>query len=150
MDFRLDIDKEYQGWILAASSLTAFWILLLPCICAGCSWDWARRWASRTSKHLPLFLMVAFFFDCVFLFLITEWLPDYSPASFVKEMGKAAKFVAPNVQPIAESIFLIIGFILAFLNKDRIALVLGLDHVTIFKLSLRDLLYCCWGESRFK
>mmetsp|Transcript_14886 Transcript_14886/g.27926 ORF Transcript_14886/g.27926 Transcript_14886/m.27926 type:complete len:312 (-) Transcript_14886:107-1042(-) len=147
--FRLDIDEEYQGWILIFTTLTCAWIFCLPCYCAGMSSPSARKFAAWISQRLPHFYALAFVFNLLLMFLVVEWLPDWTFADYVKVLLQGVKWFFDHVLKWASSLAMIIafGFVVAF--KERIALMLGLDHKQLFNCKARDCL-SCFSSARFK
>jgi len=139
MDFRLNIDQEYQGWLLAFATLTAFWIYCLPCYCAGMQFTLARRYAAWIQQRLPYFLAVATILNGGMLFLVCTWLPDYSPSDYVKGMGKFVIFAMKNAVKFMTSIAFIIIFVFVVAFKDRFMKLAGIDHKTVFRFKLRDI-----------
>lgn len=139
LDFRLNIDQEYQGWILAFSTLTAVWIYCLPCYCAGMQFTVARRSAAWIQQRLPVFLSVATILNGVMLFLVCTWLPDWTPKDFLAGMGKAAVFAAKNAVKFMTSIAFIVIFVFVVAFKDRFMKLAGIDHKTVFRFKLRDI-----------
>jgi len=138
MNFRLNIDTEYQGWILVFATLTAVWVFCLPCYCAGAPFQWARRYAAWIQRRLPLFLALATIFNAGMMFLIVTWLPDWTPADYIKQMASVALFVAKNAVNFATSIALITVAVLVFTFRDRVFKLAGMDYKTIFRFKLRD------------
>eukprot|EP00928_Gymnodinium_smaydae_P021399 TRINITY_DN18346_c0_g1_i1.p1 TRINITY_DN18346_c0_g1~~TRINITY_DN18346_c0_g1_i1.p1 ORF type:complete len:313 (+),score=52.63 TRINITY_DN18346_c0_g1_i1:35-973(+) len=147
--YRLDIDVEFQGWILMFATITAIWVLCLPCYCGGLSNSGARRFASWLRLRLPLFYTVALLLNAAFLFLIVTWLPDWEPADYVNALLHALGWVAGHLLGWMDSIIMILAFAFVIAFKDRIALLLGLDHLRLFRCKARDIFGCC-GPSRFR
>jgi len=139
MDFRLNIDQEYQGWILAFATLSAFWIYCLPCYCAGMQFSWARRYASWIQQRLPYFLTCATIINGVILFFVCTWLPDWAPKDYVKAMAGCALFAAKNAVKFMTSIAFIVIFVFVVAFKDRFMKLAGIDHKTVFRFKLRDI-----------
>lgn len=139
LHFRLDVDTEYQGWILLFATLTAIWVFCMPCYCAGWSCPWARRFAAWIQQRLPYFLFVAAIFNAGMLFLIVTWLPDWGYADYAKMILGGLLFLAKNLMKFITSIALIVVFIFVFVFKDKIAKVAGIEYKTLFRCRLRDI-----------
>eukprot|EP00930_Biecheleria_cincta_P056486 TRINITY_DN4259_c0_g2_i1.p1 TRINITY_DN4259_c0_g2~~TRINITY_DN4259_c0_g2_i1.p1 ORF type:complete len:297 (-),score=46.94 TRINITY_DN4259_c0_g2_i1:166-1056(-) len=149
LGLHFDMDKEYQGWILIFASMTAIWLFCLPCYCAGMSSSSARKFASWTSQRLPVFYVCITLVNGAWLFLIIQLLPDYTFGSYLRIVAKCMAWMAGHVLKWAASLVMIIAFSIAVAFKDRIALLLGVDHKQIFNCKARDCLSCC-GASRFQ
>jgi len=139
MGFRLNIDTEYQGWILMFASLTAVWVYCLPCYCAGMQFSLARRYAAWIQMRLPYFLVVATVFNAAMMFLVITWLPDWGYGDYVKCMASFALFAAKNAMKFMTSIVLIVIFVFVVAFKDRFMKLAGVDHKTVFRFKLRDI-----------
>lgn len=149
LGFHLDIDKEYQGWILIFASMTAIWLFCLPCYCAGMSWAPSRKFASWVSQRLPVFYVFITLINGTWIFLVIQWLPDYTFANYLGIVAKCMGWMAAHMLKWAASLVMIIGFAIVVAFKERIALLLGVDHKQIFNCKARDCL-SCWGSSRFR
>jgi len=99
--------------------------------------------------HLPAFYFVMAFVNGGIMFLIVTWMPDWDFVTYLKTLVKSFAWTIGHLLKFASSIVLIIvfGFVVAF--KDRIALLLGLDHQTLFKFKFRDCM-TCFSSSRFR
>lgn len=149
LDFRLNIDDEFQGWILLFVTITIVWLLCLPCYCAGLSFAPARRFAAWLSGQLPVFYIFMGAFTVAWLFLVLKWLPDWNFPRYMQVVLAFFGFLVGHVLKYATSVAMIAAFCVAVTFKDRIALILGLDHTTLFKCKMRDCL-TCWNPHRFK
>jgi len=149
LDWRLDIDKEFQGWVLLFATITAIWLFCLPCYCAGLSPAPARRFAVWVSQRLPAFYLFMTIFNAAMLFLIVTWLPDWTPAEYALACAETLGATIKNLLSFATSIAMIVAFCIVVAFKDRIAQLFGLDHTMLFKCKVRDCLNC-WGTARFR
>lgn len=139
LDFRLNIDTEYQGWILMFATLTAVWIYCMPCYCAGMQMQCCRRLAQFIQMRLPHYLFVATCANLVMIYLVIKWLPDWEISDYVKCGLRLALFMAKNAVKFTTSIAMIAVFIFVVAFKDRILRLMGIDHKTIFRFKLRDI-----------
>lgn len=141
-NFRINIDPEFQGWILAFMTLNALWVYCLPCYCAGQSCAWARRLASQINKRLPYWLVFATFFNTGMLYAVILWLPDWDYKDYMKALTAGGLFLAKHIVKYMTSIVMIVAFCFVVSFKERIAKMLGLDHRTLFRFKLRDICNC--------
>jgi hypothetical protein len=142
IEYRLDVDVEFQGWILIFATITAIWIFCMPCYCAGLQSSWARRLAKWLSLRLPQFFAVAALVNGVIMFLIITWLPDWDYGDYIKALLGAVLWTIGHVMKFMDSIVLIVAFLFVVIFKDRIAMIIGLDHTRLFRFKLRDCLNC--------
>jgi hypothetical protein len=147
--YRLDVDIEIQGWILLFATITAAWLFLLPCYCAGLSWAPFRRFSSWLHRRLWHFYLLMCCFNAAFMILVINWLPDWTAGSYAAHLASFASFILGNMLQFSGSIAVIIAFCVAVAFKDRIALLLGIDHISFLKCKLRDCL-TCWTSARFQ
>jgi len=149
LEFHLDIDQEYQGWIMIFASMTAVWLFCLPCYCAGMSSATSRKFAAWISQRLPVFYVFITLVNAAWLYLVIAWLPDYTFGNYLGIVAKCMGWMAAHVLKWASSLIMILAFAIAVAFKDRIALLLGVDHKQIFNCKARDCL-SCFGSSRFQ
>lgn len=88
-------------------------------------------------------------FNAGFIFLVITWLPDWGYGDYAKVVLRLLAFLATHLVKFATSIVMIVVFVFAVTFKDRIALILGIDHKTVFKCKVRDCLNC-WSTARFQ
>eukprot|EP00435_Cladocopium_sp_Y103_P060543 s428_g22.t1 len=110
LHYRADIDEEYQGWILIFTTITCVWLFCLPCYCAGMSSPRARKFASWMSQRLPAFYFCMFFFNVALMYLVIEWLPDWTFPMYVGVLVKSFGWLAGHALKWATSLAMIIAF----------------------------------------
>lgn len=147
-DFRINIDPEFQGWILCFATVTAVFFFCLPCYCAGLSFAPSRKFAQWLSQRLPYFYAFMSIFNLVFIYLVVEWLPDWTMTAYIQALMKACVGGGQKLIGCATSILIIAAFCIVVAFKDRIAQLLGFDYQTVFRFKLRDC--TCFGGSRFR
>jgi len=121
----------------------------LPCYLAGLRSPSLRRMAAWCSLRLPAYFGVAACFNGAMMFLLVTWLPDWEPVDYIKAGIKALTWTIGHVLAAMDSLVFIIAFLFVVFFKDRIAMVLGLDHTRIFRFKLRDFLNC-FQTTRFR
>ncbi|CAE7672931.1 RHM1 [Symbiodinium pilosum] len=149
LEYRLDIDSEYQGWILIFTTLTCAWLFCLPCYCAGMSSPGARRMAAWISQRLPYFYTFMTLFNALLMYLVIQWLPNWTFTQYLGVLAKSAGWTFGHVLKWATSLAMIIAFGVVVAFKERIALMLGLDHKQLFNCKAKDCLNC-WSTARFR
>jgi len=88
-------------------------------------------------------------FNAGFIYMVILWLDQWEIKDYIKVCLKFAKFLATHVAKFMTSIVMIAAFIFAVTFKDRIALILGIDHKHLFRCKVRDCLNC-WSTARFQ
>jgi len=87
--------------------------------------------------------------------LLTPWIDideefqGWGLLEYIKTVLQIVAWLLAHIMKFASSIVIIIAFIFAVTFKERLALILGIDHRTIFKCKVRDCLHC-WSASRFQ
>ncbi len=133
---------EYQDWILLFFTFGFVWALVFPIWLAGFPQQKARSLAAFLQRRLNLYL----FLVCVsalFLFLlIIAILPDWTIDAYFEYVGIGFSEFGKHVSIFASSGTIILLFFLAFLLRDRIKILLGIENVYLFKCSTRECLSC--------
>lgn len=149
LDYRLNVDVEYQGWILLFATMFAVYLFCLPCACAGSSSVPLRRLALKVQKHLPLFYITMACINGGFMYVLVAWLPDWTFSQYIDACMNFGIFLAAHMLKWATSLAIIIAAAFVFAFKDRFLLLMGLDHRTLFKCKMRDVM-TCWSGDRFR
>lgn len=76
--FRLDIDTEYQDWILVATCVLVFGIWCTPCICGRLSNPCSRCFTSWVYTRLHVFFCIVSYLNLIILMLVIGILPDWT------------------------------------------------------------------------
>lgn len=142
IDFRIDIDVEYQDWILFGTVLLAVWLFCLPCMCAGLSSPLPRRFTKfLQSKQLCYYVLITLF-NITMISLVLTWLPSWTAEDFGESIASDIKWLNVHVFAASKSILRLLLFFIAFLFRDRIFTVLGVEDVPFLKFRLSDCLTC--------
>jgi len=147
LEYRLDIDVEFQSWILMFAVMTAVFFFCLPCYCSGLSCMWARSFSNRSQRHLLKFIVLMAAFNATWFFVLVTWLPDYNPPEVIQAGLKCIGFMVANLAMFIGNFVHIAAFVFVIVFRDRIALILGIDHLQLFKFKSKDLC-CCGGGYR--
>jgi len=137
LKWRLNVDEEYQAWILLFASILALNVFCLPCHCAGSGWSSIRRLANFVQQRLPYYLLVAAMFNVGLMYVIVEWMPDWEFSDYTKCVGKVVGFLAKHAVKMVASAAMIGAFIFVVAFKDRFLKVAGIEK-NIFRFKLRD------------
>lgn len=137
--FRLDIDTEYQDWILIGACVVVLGIWCLPCICGRLTSRTGRAFSSFVYTRLHTYFLVATYFN-VFLILFTLGiLPDWTVNEFVVYLVGFIDWVLVHTEKLITSFSILFCFYLVFRFRHRIALATGLEHITLIRFSWRDI-----------
>jgi len=148
-DVEVDIDREYEAWILLLGTVTCVWLFCLPCWCAGLPYRNARKFANFVQTRLPLFYTFITLVIVGLMGTILVVLPDWDAVSYLAALAKFLGWFASHVVRFAISALILVAFGLLYLSKDRIMSLLGMEHVTLCRFSWRDCL-SCWSMNRFR
>eukprot|EP00913_Durusdinium_trenchii_P034360 g32145.t1 len=132
--FRLDIDTEYQDWILVAACFVVLCIWCLPCICGRLTSRTGRAFSSLVYTRLHMFFLVATYFNVFIILFTLGILPDWTVNEFV---------VLVHTEKLIMSFSILFCFFLIWRLRHKIALATGLEHITLIRFSWRDL--CGFG-----
>ncbi|CAJ1343617.1 unnamed protein product, partial [Effrenium voratum] len=140
--FRLDIDTEYQDWILLAVCILVTCIWCLPCICGRLSCRCGRSFSSLVYKRLHTYFLFATYLNVFLLLLTIAVLPDWTVNEFSVYFVTFIDWVLVHVQKLITSLSILFCFYLVFRFRHRIALATGMEHITVIRFSWRD----CVGQ----
>lgn len=133
---------EYQDWLLMAFTAGYVWALLFPIWLAGLPYQKARSLAAFLNRRLYLYLICASG-AAVFIFLIIiAACPDWTIDEYFKYIGIGFEELGRHVSVFASSGVVLLVFFLAFVLRDRIKILLGVENIYLFKCSTRECLSC--------
>lgn len=138
--FRLDIDTEYQDWILCAVCFVLFMLWCMPCICGAMRNPMSRAFTKSVYTRLNCFFWVVTYFNLVVLMFTIGILPDWTVNEFVEYLVNFIAWILQHLEKIITSAAILLGFYLLFKFKERIAMAAGLEHLTLFRWNWKDML----------
>lgn len=139
---------EFQDWVLISVTLTCFWLFFLPCWLSGIPSLQARKLAHYLQHRLPAYLLLVL--SVSFLLLVfTIWiLPDWTWRQYWIHFIKCFQYITKHIAILAQSAIILFCFFLAYVLKDRILIVLGLEDESFIRLSWRDVTSCCYERHK--
>jgi len=137
--FRLDIDTEYQDWILVATCVLVFGIWCTPCICGRLSNPCSRCFTSWVYTRLHVFFCIVSYLNLIILMLVIGILPYWTVNEFAMYLILFVAWVLIHLQKMIISFCILFGFYMLLKFRDRLAWAAGLQHVTVIKFNWRDL-----------
>mmetsp|Transcript_61300 Transcript_61300/g.134289 ORF Transcript_61300/g.134289 Transcript_61300/m.134289 type:complete len:322 (-) Transcript_61300:130-1095(-) len=131
--FRLDIDVEYQDWILVAVSLFLLLLWSTPCFCGQLSDGCSKRFMNWVYSRLHVFYWSLLYFTLFTLMFTIGVLPDWSVADFIDHAERAAYWILDRMVNLATSLSLLFGFYVLWKFRERLLVASGLDYMTFFR-----------------
>jgi len=138
--FRLDIAVEYQDWILVAMTGLLLAIWCMPCVCGRFKNRCSRWFTSWVYTRLHVFFMVVTYLNLVILMFTLGVLPDWTVNEFVLYVVKFISWVLIHLKKMITSVTILFAFYVMVRFRDRIAMAVGMEHVTVFRFSWKDLM----------
>lgn len=138
--FRLDIEVEYQDWILVGMCVVVCCIWCLPCMCGRMRNSCSRSFSNWVYTRLHTFFCIATYFNVFIMMCTIGVLPNWTVNEFVIYFIKFVDWTLVHVAKLITSLSILFGFWLLFRFRQRIALAAGLEHITVFRFSWRDCL----------
>mmetsp|Transcript_25864 Transcript_25864/g.66724 ORF Transcript_25864/g.66724 Transcript_25864/m.66724 type:complete len:317 (-) Transcript_25864:8-958(-) len=142
-DMLLDIDKEYQGWILGLVGCFCLYLYFLPCVLGGCREPALRKVGAKLARNAHYFCLGQTFCSGLTIFLLLKILPAWNLDKFITTMVGLLSFLAGRLVEFVISSAIVFVFYVLYRLRDKIAEALGLDHVTVVRVSVKDMLPCC-------
>eukprot|EP00933_Yihiella_yeosuensis_P050674 TRINITY_DN48471_c0_g1_i1.p1 TRINITY_DN48471_c0_g1~~TRINITY_DN48471_c0_g1_i1.p1 ORF type:complete len:357 (-),score=35.50 TRINITY_DN48471_c0_g1_i1:146-1216(-) len=136
---RLDINTEYQDWVLVAVCCTVAFLWCMPCICGRMRNTLSRSFSRCVYTRLHVFFCAVSYLSLILLMLTIGMLPDWTVNEFAEYFVRFLDWTLIHLQKLITSISILFGFFLLFRFRDRIALAAGLEHITVFRFNWRDL-----------
>lgn len=136
--FRLDIDVEYQDWLLIVACCVMIACCLIPCIC-GRMRNWvSKKFSSWVYTRLHIFFCTITYINLMILMTTITVLPDWTLNTFFQHLIKFFMWFLEYMEHVITSAMILIGFYLLYKFFDRISYATGLEHVTFFRWSWRE------------
>ncbi|CAE7941594.1 yfkN [Symbiodinium necroappetens] len=137
--FRLDIDTEYQDWILVAVCTLVSCIWCLPCICGRLNYRASRSFSSFVYTRLHVYFCVATYLNVFILVFTIGVLPDWTVNQFCVYFVGFVDWVLIHTAKLITSLSILFAFYVVFRFRNKIAIATGLEHITLIRFNWRDL-----------
>lgn len=138
--FRLDINTEYQDWILVASCVFLTTIWCLPCLCGSMKNTVTKRFTSCVYTRLHSFFYVTTCINLTILMFTIAILPDWTVDEFVVYLAAFISWVLIHLQKLIYSMGIMFGFFLLLRFRERIMVAAGMEHMTLIRFSWKEML----------
>jgi len=138
--FRLDIPVEYQDWILVAVCVFIVGLWCLPCFCGRIRNRCSRAFTNWVYTRMHVFYWGVLYLTLFVVMFMVVILPDWRMREFLAYTGRFLHWVLVHVQKLITCVCIIFAFWLAIRFRERVALVAGMEHITIFRWSFSEAL----------
>lgn len=140
--FRLDIDTQFQDWILVGMSVLVVTLWLLP-VLAGqfrdtqCCYRF-QRWAQMHSQR---WMCLITFVNIVIIFNTVNVLPDWTMDNYIKHCFRFFWWWVEHLPKFLISFAILLVLYILWMFKDRVVTAMGVDYLTFVRCpSLMDIL----------
>jgi len=138
--FRLDIDVEYQDWILVGVSFFLVSLWTLPCVCGRMRKKCSREISIYLYTRLHTFFRCVTCFNLIALMFTIAVLPDWSGNEYLYYLLMFIKWVLLRMKKIVVSSAILVGFILVFKFQAKLRTAAGMDHVSLIHFNWKEFL----------
>lgn len=136
--FRLDIPVEYQDWILVGMSFVIMSLWFLPCVCGRLKNPVSRAFTSWVYTKLHTFFIFITYVNLFIVMFTLGVLPDWTVNEFMEYLVLFVAWVLIHLKKMITSCGILLAFFVALKFRDRIAMAAGMEHVTVFRMSWRE------------
>lgn len=137
--FRLDINVEYQDWILVASCFFLTTVWCLPCLCGSMKNGVSRQFTAWVYTRLHAFFYITTFANLIFLMFTIGVLPDWTVNEFIEYLVAFISWVLIHLEKLISSMAILFAFFLVLRFRERITVAAGLEHMTLIRFNFKDL-----------
>mmetsp|Transcript_44927 Transcript_44927/g.106663 ORF Transcript_44927/g.106663 Transcript_44927/m.106663 type:complete len:341 (+) Transcript_44927:57-1079(+) len=137
--FRLDVDVEYQDWILIGMTAVVLFFWCLPCLCGRMRNPCSRKFTSWVYTRLHTFFCIVSYLNLVIIMFVVGVLPDWSVNQYVEYVAMGISWILEHMVKMIRCAAILAAFFLLFKFRERILVAAGLEHVTVFRFNWRDL-----------
>lgn len=129
----MEIDVEYQDWILVATCVLIIAMWSLPCFCGHLHNRVSKAFANWVYTRLHVFYWnILFLTLIIFMFTITV-LPDWTASEFLIYLGFFVEWVLTHLVKMITSGTILFAFWLAYKFRERVLVAAGLEHLTVLR-----------------
>ncbi|CAK0862739.1 unnamed protein product [Prorocentrum cordatum] len=136
--FRMDVDVEYQDWVLVLVCLLLAASWALPCMCGHLRSPLAQCFSKWVYTRLHVFYCGLLYVSLIVLMFTLVVLPDWTVNSFLEYLVLFVVWVLIHLQKMVTSTVIIIAFYTVFRFRERLALASGFEYLTVFHWDWRD------------
>jgi len=146
--FRVDIDTEYQDWIVICMVFLILTLWCMPCLCGRMRNRCARAFTEKVYTRLHVFFCVVSYLNLAIVMFVIGVCPDWTVNEFLLYLGMFATWVLVHMEKMIKSLGILAGFYLLIRFRDRILLAAGMEHATVVRFDWREYLGFFRGKKR--
>lgn len=137
LPFYLDIDVEYQDWVLVAMCFLLISLWTLPCVCG-----YMRNSLSRSFTKWVYGSMHVFYWHLGFisLFIVAGTimvLPDWTLGAFLIHAGLFIHFILTHLVKLIKSACILFAFWVVYKFRERMLVAAGFDYVHLIRFDIQ-------------
>lgn len=137
--FRLDIQVQYQDWLLVGVTCFVLSAWFLPCCCGSMRNGCGRAFTHFIYTRLDRFFFTMFHLSLGTLAFTVLVLPDWTFNEYLVHLFLALCWVLEHIESLIQSGALMFIMFVLFKFRERIAKASGMDYVTFFRFGWRDI-----------
>lgn len=130
--FQLDIDVEYQDWILLATCICLVTAWTLPCFCGFMRSPLSKVFTAWVYTRLHLFYWTIGYFTLLVLAFTISVLPDWTASAFLAHLGLFVEWVLKHLVSTIKCSVVLFAFWLVYKFRERVLMAAGLDYIKVF------------------
>lgn len=129
--FRLDVDVEYQDWILVASCLLIVALWTLPCFCGRLKNGLSRRFTTWVYTRLHVFYWTILYLSLFIMMFTIAVLPDWTFSQFMEWLEFFVLWILARLVKMVTSFSILFAFWVVYKFRERLLVAAGLEHITV-------------------
>lgn len=137
--FRLDIQTQYQDWILVGVSLFVVLLCCLPCFCGGLRSRWSKTISDALYSRMNVFYTVVAHIGVALVLFTVGVCPDWTVNEYLVHVILLACWIVAHTEKVVFSAAIMFGIFIFMKWRKRIAVAAGVDHLQLVKFDWRDL-----------
>mmetsp|Transcript_5436 Transcript_5436/g.12990 ORF Transcript_5436/g.12990 Transcript_5436/m.12990 type:complete len:357 (+) Transcript_5436:36-1106(+) len=140
--FRLDIDTQFQDWILVGMSVTVVMLWMLPVLAGQCrDVNFCAKFQRWTHMHSQTWVCLSTVLNLVLIFNTVNVLPDWTMDSYIKYCFRFFWWWVEHLPKFLISFAILLVLYILWMFKDRVVTALGIDYLTFVRIpSCMDIL----------
>jgi hypothetical protein len=146
--FRLDIDTEFQDWIVVCMVFLILFLWCMPCLCGRMRNRCARHFTEKVYTRLHVFFCLISYINLAIVMFVIGVCPDWTVNEFLLYLGRCITWFLVHMQKMITSLGILAAFYLMIRFRDRIALAAGMEHATVVRFDWRQYLGFFKGKKR--
>mmetsp|Transcript_31629 Transcript_31629/g.69296 ORF Transcript_31629/g.69296 Transcript_31629/m.69296 type:complete len:355 (+) Transcript_31629:34-1098(+) len=140
--FRLDIDTQFQDWILVGMSVAVVMLWMLPVLAGQCRdvrlCSSFQKW---THMHSQTWMCLITLLNLVVIFNTVNVLPDWTMDSYIRYCFRFFWWWVEHLPKFLISFAILLVLYILWMFKDRVVTALGIDYLTFVRFpSFTDIL----------